>query len=1457
MANLDVLRTIKVRAQAEGTDAAEGALNRVRVATKQLSATNEEAALSMVSNERAIRRLRLAHEEGFSATEKLTKVSKDLSIGMAAGRIEAEQAALFYEAEADKVLGLSRAMAVLEKESQAAAQANESLRAKYDMAFAASVKLAKATEEIGRAERDAGLSRELAIVAIQKETQAYNAQITTLERLAQAGKDAAKRSVIGSGSYSPARDRGADVDAFGSEMNKLQAEFDPAFAALQKYDAYLERLDRAHRVGAISLEVMTARLGEASAAYNAEMGRINGVVVAVERLSAAEERNLLIKGKLQAINTVMGSGAYTPARNRQADAEAAFGVGGEQDRIKGKYNGSFVALEAYKQGLKELREDAKLTGMSQDVYAASLERLKGTFNARRVELDYLSKAEREAARAAKEAADTTAAADAKRAASSQQWKALTGAVPVDANANASRALGSLSSTGLPAMSDAAMKERAALLPMAKAEQEYAETVNRSQVALKSKVITEAEHEQVVARAKGTLLNQTNEYNKATAAAERNTKGTGLNAYAWTNLSYQINDVVTSLASGISPMQTLAQQGGQVYQILQSDRGGVAGGLKSVKDAMLGLATPARLVFGGISALAIAAAYSLYRYQSDMANLRVQTGGIGKATGATVGGINALAPAAGDAAGISTRSAREIAGAFAATGEIGVGMYGDLIKVTKDFAKATGQDLPAATKEIAESFASPLAGATALNGKLGFLTRSMYENIRAAEESGQMERARKILLDGVAGATEKAQEKLGLFTRGWEALKKLTSDTVDGVGSSISAAFGLDEAEEKLKRLLNTPRVSENYLFGDNKALDANIAKARAAVDYAKQQGENAYTDKQGLKIGAIVDAANPQQRALEQMEGKAKTIRDEFERLKVSDPFGPAYQTMVGMERAAKQMRTDLESGGAAFADAVRAAEFSKRTVAYAPSAADVAGINERQDNKRLQALRDSAGDNSMELYNKRLDNIELERRILLDTARQKQINTTSAGSGTYAIGVGQAPAWAQPLIQAASEKYGVNADLLASQIKQESRFNPNAVSPVGAQGISQFMPDTARGIGLKNPFDPAESIMAQAKLMRQLLDQYDQNEVRALVGYNASVKVRNKFVNSGDDVSVLPKETQGYIKAIRTPGPGAETLTKEQADTTTQLDLQRKNLEEQKRLGGENGRQLEVNLGVNTKLTEEQKRGVDLTESYRKNVEATVAATVDLARQAKLVTYTKDLEFERQNLGRTPEDAAAYTKARGMFGDTTSEASKFVIQQEQINDNLKLTRDLGKEAFSGFTSDLSKGVGVLDALGNAFTRFADKLLAKASDKAFSALFDGIFGGGTGGMSGGGLGGIFSGIFGGSGGGIDVGTSAWMPKFAGGGVANRASIFGEAGPEAAVPLPDGRRIPVMLSQPANSNGGGVKVTVNNTKSDAVDAQVSEGPDGEVIIDMVDKGLAKKAGMNRSSFQRASGASLRG
>ena len=121
-------------------------------------------------------------------------------------------------------------------------------------------------------------------------------------------------------------------------------------------------------------------------------------------------------------------------------------------------------------------------------------------------------------------------------------------------------------------------------------------------------------------------------------------------------------------------------------------------------------------------------------------------------------------------------------------------------------------------------------------------------------------------------------------------------------------------------------------------------------------------------------------------------------------------------------------------------------------------------------------------------------------------------------------------LFSRAASRYGVDASLLAAVASQESNFNSQAVSPAGAQGLMQFMPSTAAGLGV-NPLDPSSAIDGAARYLSNLTKQFGSTEL-ALAAYTAGPGAVRRY----GGIPPYP-ETRAYVARILALAGGAASI--------------------------------------------------------------------------------------------------------------------------------------------------------------------------------------------------------------------------------------------------------------------------------------------------------------------------------
>ncbi|MDX1776847.1 MAG: lytic transglycosylase domain-containing protein [Desulfobulbales bacterium] len=112
--------------------------------------------------------------------------------------------------------------------------------------------------------------------------------------------------------------------------------------------------------------------------------------------------------------------------------------------------------------------------------------------------------------------------------------------------------------------------------------------------------------------------------------------------------------------------------------------------------------------------------------------------------------------------------------------------------------------------------------------------------------------------------------------------------------------------------------------------------------------------------------------------------------------------------------------------------------------------------------------------------------------------------------------------IKSAAERYGLDPELIRAIIKVESNFNPNAVSKKGAMGLMQLMPETAREMQVKAPFEARDNIMGGSRYLRKMLNMFNGDLRLGLAAYNSGPT----RVLANNRIPRIP-ETEQYVKKV------------------------------------------------------------------------------------------------------------------------------------------------------------------------------------------------------------------------------------------------------------------------------------------------------------------------------------------
>ncbi|WP_434706931.1 phage tail tape measure protein [Pseudomonas sp. D4-18] len=312
---------------------------------------------------------------------------------------------------------------------------------------------------------------------------------------------------------------------------------------------------------------------------------------------------------------------------------------------------------------------------------------------------------------------------------------------------------------------------------------------------------------------------------------------------------QFTDIAVSLQGGQAPLTVFLQQGGQLKDMF----GGVGPAAKALGGYVLGLVNPFTVAAAAVGALTLA--YYQGSKEQDAYRLAIVT--TGNAAGTSTIALAEMAKRISSTVGTTAEAATALA-QLAATGKITSSSFEQIATSAIAFEKSTGKAVSETIAEFVRLADDPVKAVAELNDKYNFLTASVYEQVRAAQEMGEKEAAAAIAQEAYAkalgerAATMKAN--LGTLERAWSDLAGAAKegwDAILGVGRESRDGPDVKAIQQKinyLKSTLDTGYEDDNArerIASLQAELDAYTKKAKAEQDAADAAARNAQVQRDG------------------------------------------------------------------------------------------------------------------------------------------------------------------------------------------------------------------------------------------------------------------------------------------------------------------------------------------------------------------------------------------------------------------------------------------------------------------------------------------------------------------------------------------------------------------------------------------------------------------------------------
>ncbi|MGW9822292.1 phage-related minor tail protein [Methylorubrum extorquens] len=859
-----------------------------------------------------------------------------------------------------------------------------------------------------------------------------------------------------------------------------------------------------------------------------------------------------------------------------------------------------------------------------------------------------------------------------------------------------------------------------------------------------------------------------------SAANANARLTGQQVQ---QLGYQLNDIATSLASGISPFQTLAQQGGQVYQAL-SMNGGVAQGLAGVKTGIAENVTASRLLAGGFAAAAAAAVYLGVSYVSAQDDIKKGLSGIGAASGATVKDINSIAERISAAKSISISAARDIATAIAATGKVNVSNIEGVAGLTPGYARIFGLDLDAASAQLATMFSDPVRGADEFIKKLGGINDQTRQLIQNLTEQGKRQQAINELRSAVQPMIDAAQDSRSptrriidtVTTRGGQALDTVARAAAATVSPEGTVEDQLRTAQRDLAIARKVKDTVPGLFGGDNslanialEALERKVADLNRQLEETATKNRKAFDAQQAgelsIAAGNIIRALDPEGQAIEKLQNQMEALGRSLaaaalngSEVKIDGGIENAIAKYGALSTKVDTLSQAYKVGGVAAKNALDAANFQSQTAGLSSYERGLRGIIQQYEQMAKSA--EQAG-NSTAAATYRGAARDAAVGAFQTSNRENVIRNTPLGSGEVASTIGAESGGSNIARNPRSSALGAGQFIEATFVSLFRKYDSEQAAVI----------DEANPIRAE-----ADKVIAGMRTNRQITEKYVEIYLKEIgaslteaglpstpqnrqLGYFLGPEGAKTLLQadpSANAAGLLPKAAAANPEVFRGGAASVQDVlnyaSKRVAANSAEAQSSREKViayRAEAESIGLSAAQQERQRAVQEALDAARTRGEEIGTRFKTAQDLIRASSASLTPELQAqrtailevadarakassnvlsTRFDQDQSQARAALGRTYEEQAAYQGARA-YGATPG-SDEFARYYDGLREIQGLTE--AKNSTGSFLKDLNydlmRGASLSEALGNALSRLSTRL----ADKALDSLVSGLFGGGSG-----------------------------------------------------------------------------------------------------------------------------------